>query len=72
MGYMQLGALPRRRGHTCDLPGEDGLPDVASDGSAVWREDGQVIRCDCGRAWVLRFSGWRRARWWTLWRLKRG
>ena len=46
MGYMQLGVLPQRRGHTCDLPGQDGLPDVAADGSAVWRAEGQVIRGD--------------------------
>lgn len=72
MGYTVLGAVPQWRGHVCDLPGRDGLPDVAADGSAVWRAEGQVIRCDCGRAWVLRFSGWRRAHWWTLRRLGRG
>lgn len=36
MGCMQLGVLPQRRSHTCDLPGQDGLPEVAADGSALW------------------------------------
>jgi len=73
VGYQEIGTV-QRRGHTCDLPGSNGLAETAVvDGreQAVWRAEGQVIRCDCGRYWVLRFRGWRRARWWTMRRAAR-
>jgi hypothetical protein len=73
VGYQEIGVIPHAW-HVCDLPGGDGMADVAVvDGreQAVWRVEGQVIRCDCGRYWVLRFRGWRRARWWTVRRAQR-
>jgi len=70
VGYQEIGVI-RCRTHECDLPGGNGLPLVDERGALVGLIEGQVIRCDCGRAWVLRFRGWRRARWWTVRRAAR-
>jgi hypothetical protein len=69
MGYQEIGVIPRRT-HRCDLPGVGALPDAQA--VPLFIPNGQVVRCDCGRAWVSRgLLGWRRARWWTVRRAAR-
>jgi hypothetical protein len=69
VGYQEIGTVPHRA-HRCDLPGSGGVPGLQA--VPVLIPDGQVIRCDCGRAWVSRgMLGWKRARWWTVRRAER-